>query len=118
MNRKITQVLMEVLIEKECIWWNAEKGQAATASGKTTTVFQDGEAVLENGKQGTRVPSWQELEERTFPQTGEGRPLPTKSRSTVGRTQDRFGYSYRAAGECAAEAIFGCPTENSRHLEA
>ncbi len=49
LNRKITQVLMEVLIEKEWIWWNAERGQAATASGKMTTVFQDGEAVLENG---------------------------------------------------------------------
>ncbi len=48
LNRKITQALMEVLVEKEWIWWNAEKGQAATASGKVTTVFQDGEAVLEN----------------------------------------------------------------------
>ncbi len=42
----------------------------------------------------------------------------TKSRSTVGKTQDRFGYSCSAAGECAAEAIFCCPTENSHHLEA
>jgi hypothetical protein len=49
LNRKITQVLMEVLIEKEWIWWNEEKGQVATASGKATTVHQDGEAVLENG---------------------------------------------------------------------
>ncbi len=49
LNRKITQVLMEILIEREWIWWNVEKGQAATASGKVTTVFQEGEAVLENG---------------------------------------------------------------------
>ncbi len=49
MERKITQALMEVLVKKDWIWWNAEKGQAATASGKTTTVLRDGEAVLENG---------------------------------------------------------------------
>ena len=46
LNRKVTQVLM---VEKEWIWLNGEKGQVATASGKTTRVFQDGEAVLENG---------------------------------------------------------------------
>jgi hypothetical protein len=49
LNRKITQVLMEVLIEKERIWWNEEKGQVATASGKAATVYHDGEAILENG---------------------------------------------------------------------
>ena len=27
LERKITQVLMEVLIEKDWIWWNAEKGK-------------------------------------------------------------------------------------------
>jgi hypothetical protein len=53
-----------------------------------------------------------------LPADGGGRQLPTKSRPTVGRTQNRFGYSCSAAGECATEAIFGCPTENSRHLEA
>ncbi len=41
--------LMEVLVKRDWVWWNAEKGQAATASGKTTTVLRDGEAVLENG---------------------------------------------------------------------
>ncbi len=46
---KITQVLMKVLVKKDWIWWNAEKSQATTASGKTTTVLQDGEAVLEDG---------------------------------------------------------------------
>ncbi len=49
LERKITQVLMEVLVKKDWIWWNAEKGQAATASGKATTVLRDGEAILENG---------------------------------------------------------------------
>jgi hypothetical protein len=49
LERKITQVLIEVLVKKGWIWWNAEKGQAATESGKTTTVLRNGEAILENG---------------------------------------------------------------------
>ncbi len=49
LERKITQVLMEVLVERDWIWWNAEKGQAATESGKVTTVLRNGEAILENG---------------------------------------------------------------------
>jgi hypothetical protein len=49
LERKITQDLMEVLVRKDWIWWNAEKGQAATESGKTTTVLRNGEAILENG---------------------------------------------------------------------
>jgi hypothetical protein len=49
LERKITQVLMEVLVEKDWIWWNAEKGQAATESGKATIVLGSGEAILENG---------------------------------------------------------------------
>jgi hypothetical protein len=49
LERKIIQVRMEVLVEGDWIWWNAEKSQAATRSGKVTTVLQDGEAILENG---------------------------------------------------------------------
>jgi hypothetical protein len=49
LKRKITQVLMEVLVEKDWIWWNQEKGQAAAASGKATTVLRNGEAILEDG---------------------------------------------------------------------
>jgi hypothetical protein len=49
LERKIFQICMEVLVEEDWIWWNAEKGQAATRSGRVTTVLQDGEAVLENG---------------------------------------------------------------------
>jgi hypothetical protein len=122
LNRKITQVLMEVLVEKEWIWWNGEKGQVATASERrpeySRTAKQFWRMGYGCGSQGARVQSWRELEEQTFPQTGEGRLPSTKSRSAVGRTQDRFGYSCSAAGECTAEAIFCCPTENSRHLEA
>jgi hypothetical protein len=53
-----------------------------------------------------------------LPADREGALPSTKSLSTVGRTQDLLGYSCSAAKECAAEAIFCCPTENSRHLEA
>jgi hypothetical protein len=40
---------MEVLVEEGWIWWNAEKNQAATGSGRVTTVLRDGKATLENG---------------------------------------------------------------------
>ncbi len=49
LERKIVQLLMEVLVEEDWIWWNAEKNQVATKSGKATTVLRDGEAVLEDG---------------------------------------------------------------------
>ncbi len=49
LERKIVQVLMEVLVEEDWIWWNSEKNQVATKSGKVTTVLRDGEAILEDG---------------------------------------------------------------------
>ena len=49
LERKIVQILMEVLVEEDWIWWNAEKNQVATKSGKVTTVPRDGEAILEDG---------------------------------------------------------------------
>jgi hypothetical protein len=49
LERKMVQVLMEVLVEEDWIWWNAEKNQVATRSGKVTTVLRDGEAILEDG---------------------------------------------------------------------
>ncbi len=49
LNRKFTQVFMEVQIEKEWIWWNEEEGQVTTASGKAATVHREGEAVMEDG---------------------------------------------------------------------
>jgi hypothetical protein len=49
LERKIVQVLMEVLVEEDWIWWNAEKKQVATKSGKVTTVPRGGEAILEDG---------------------------------------------------------------------
>jgi hypothetical protein len=49
LKRKVTQVFMEVQIEKEWIWWNEAEGKVATASGKTTTVHSKGEAAMEYG---------------------------------------------------------------------
>ncbi len=49
LERKVVQVLMEVLVEEDWIWWNAERGQAATKSGKVATVLRDGETILEDG---------------------------------------------------------------------
>jgi hypothetical protein len=85
LERKITQVLMEVLVEKGWIWWNAEKGRAATESGKVTTVLRKPfwRMGYGYGSQETMVPSWQELEERTFPETGEGQ-LPSTSQESTG----------------------------------
>ena len=49
LERKIVQVLMEVLVEEDWIWWNGEKSQVATKSGKTVSVLRRGEAILEDG---------------------------------------------------------------------
>jgi hypothetical protein len=49
LERKIVQVLMEVLMEEDWIWWNEEKNQVVTKSGKMTSVLRRGEAILEDG---------------------------------------------------------------------
>ncbi len=49
LERKIVQVLMEVLVEEDWIWWNKGKNQVATGSGRTTAVLRKGEAILEDG---------------------------------------------------------------------
>jgi hypothetical protein len=49
LERKIVQVLMEFLVEEDWIWWNEEKNQVATKSGKMTSVLRRGEAILEDG---------------------------------------------------------------------
>ncbi len=49
LERKMVQVFMEVLVEEDWIWWNADKNQVATKSGKVTTVPRNGEAILEDG---------------------------------------------------------------------
>jgi hypothetical protein len=52
LERKIVQVLIEVLVEEVWIWWNAEKSQAATGSGRAIMVLQSREATLENARTG------------------------------------------------------------------
>ncbi len=49
LERKVIQVLMEVLVEEDWIWWNEKKKQVATKSGKAATVLRSGEAILEDG---------------------------------------------------------------------
>jgi hypothetical protein len=49
LERKMVQVLMEVLVEEDWVWWNAEKNQVAANSGKATAVLRDGEAIMEDG---------------------------------------------------------------------
>ncbi len=49
LNRKIAQVLMEVLVEMEWIWWNEAAGKVATASGRKASVRKKGETVMEDG---------------------------------------------------------------------
>ncbi len=49
LERKIIQVMMEVLVEEDWVWWNEERNQVATKSGKAATVLRRGEAILEDG---------------------------------------------------------------------
>jgi hypothetical protein len=49
LERKVVQVLMEILVEEDWIWWNEEKSQVAIKSGKKTSVLRRGEAILEDG---------------------------------------------------------------------
>ena len=52
LERKMVQVLMEVLVEEDWIWWNEEKNQVATKSRRMTSVLRKGEAILEDGLRG------------------------------------------------------------------
>ena len=45
----MVQVLMEVLVEEDWIWWTKEKNLVATESGSTTSILREGEAILEDG---------------------------------------------------------------------
>jgi hypothetical protein len=49
LERRIVQVLMEVLVEEDWIWWNKKKNLVATGSGRMTSVLREGEAILEDG---------------------------------------------------------------------
>jgi hypothetical protein len=49
LERRIVQVLMEVLVEEDWIWWNKKENLVAIESGRTTSVLKKGEAILEDG---------------------------------------------------------------------
>jgi hypothetical protein len=48
---------MEVLIEKECIWWSKTAKTIATMSGKTALVRENGQVVMEDGLRVWEAPS-------------------------------------------------------------
>jgi hypothetical protein len=49
LDRKVTQILMEILIEKEWIWWSKTAKMITTTSGKTALVRKNGQVVIEDG---------------------------------------------------------------------
>ncbi len=57
LDRKVTQILMEVLIEKEWIWWSKMAKTIATTSGKTALVHEKGQVVIEDGLRVWEAPS-------------------------------------------------------------
>jgi hypothetical protein len=107
--RKINQILMEILIEKEWVWCIEAARTVTTMSGKTALVRQPWSArpVRWSWRSGSVCGRrCQELERWSFPQPGEALDLSTKSRTINGRMQIWSGYSSCAAGECAADAAF------------
>ncbi len=57
LDRKITQVLMEVLVEKEWIWWSETAGKVTTVAGETVSVSREGQVVTEDGLTVWAMPS-------------------------------------------------------------
>jgi hypothetical protein len=57
LDRKATQVLMEILVKKEWIWWSEMAGKIATASGEMVSVSKEGEVVMEDRLRVWAMPS-------------------------------------------------------------
>jgi hypothetical protein len=57
LDRKVTQILLEVLIEKEWIWWSKTAKRIATTSGKIALVRENGQVVMEDGLRVWEAPS-------------------------------------------------------------
>ncbi len=70
LNRKITQVLMEVLVEKEWIWWNEAVGKAATTLGMMASVGREGQVIMEDRLRVWATPS--RVESVDIPADGRG----------------------------------------------
>ncbi len=92
LERKMVQVLMEVLVEEDWIWWNAERNQVATKSRKVITVLRDGEAILEDGlgvwKPGDDGPILARVGGANLPIDGEGQAPTISQEQEAGRTWD------------------------------
>ncbi len=57
LDRKVTQILMEILDKKEWIWWSETVGKITTASGEMALVFKEGQVVMEDGLRVWAMPS-------------------------------------------------------------
>ena len=85
LERRIVQVLMEVLVEEDWIWWNKEKNLMATESGRVTSVLRRGEAILEDGLRvwhpGDKNSGSAEAGGANLPLDGGGTSTPDKERN-------------------------------------
>jgi hypothetical protein len=57
LDRKVTQILMEILIKKEGIWWSKAARRITTAAGKIALVREDGQVAMEDGLRVWEVPT-------------------------------------------------------------
>jgi hypothetical protein len=48
LEKKVTQILMEIFVEKEWIWWSKTGKMVTTASDRTALVLGDGQAAMED----------------------------------------------------------------------
>ncbi len=114
LNRKITQVLMEVLIEREWIWWNEAAGKVATALGVTASVFREGRVVMEDGLRVWSTPS--RVGSVNLPADGGG---PAAFKINSGRNAGPVRLLLQCSGGvCRGSCFFGYTAENSHHLTA
>ncbi len=116
LERKIVQVLMEVLVEEDWIWWNADKNQVATKSGKVTTVPRGGEAILEDGLWGMDPGQ----SRRSQPSHRWGRDSFQGLVKNQQREEHRTGLATPAVqrGSVPRRLFFCCPTMNSHRLKS
>ncbi len=48
-DRKVTQILMEILVRKEWIWWKEIARMVITSSDRAALVHEDGQVTMEDG---------------------------------------------------------------------
>ncbi len=121
LDRKVTQVLMEILVKKEWIWWSKTALKVTTALGKMASVFKEGqEVVTEDGLQvWAKKKSRRELEVWSSPQPGEALQPSTKSRTSSGRNADPVQLLLQCSGGvCHGSCFLSYTAESSHHLMA